>query len=393
MISFEEAYATALASVRLMGAETVSLRDVVGRVLAQEIVADMAMPPFDRAMVDGFACRRADLGEPLTVGETIAAGYAPTQPITPGSCASIMTGAPIPEGADCVFMVEHSERSGDGATVRFVNETANDNIAAMGKDVQPNDSLLLPGHLLGPPDVAVLASMGYAEVEVACRPKVGVIATGDELVEPSIKPSPVQIRNSNAYSLCAQVEATGCDAIFEGIARDNEESLHAVIGGAIEVNDVVLLSGGVSMGEFDLVPTILKEKGIEILYDRVAIQPGKPTTFGKSDTVFCWGLPGNPVATYTIFELVVKAFLYKMMGHDYAPPMIRMPLGERFSRKSGGRKSWVPVVVTPGGTIKRIPYHGSAHINALCHAHGFIPFPEGETGLEVGTIVELRLTR
>lgn len=393
MISFEEAYGIALASVRRTGIETVSLRNVAGRILAQDVVADMAMPPFDRAMVDGFACRRADLDETLTIGETVAAGYSPTKIIEAKTCASIMTGAPVPEGADCVFMVEHSQVSGDEQSVRFVGEKTNDNISPMAKDIQVGNVLLKPGHRIAPPDVAVLASMGCSEVQVYSRPNVGVIATGDELVDPSEKPTPVQIRNSNAYSLCAQVEAMGCDAVFEGIARDNENSLHEIIGAAIERNDVVLMSGGVSMGEFDLVPRILKELGIDILFDRVAIQPGKPTTFGVSDTVFCWGLPGNPVATYTIFELAVKPFLFKMMGHDYAPPTIRMPLGETFTRKSGARRAWVPVITTDNGTLIRIPYHGSAHINALCYAHGIVCFSEGETDMNEGTVVELRLTR
>jgi molybdopterin molybdotransferase len=393
MISFEEAYSIALQSARRMGTEVIALRDTPGRILAEQVVVDMAMPPFDRAMVDGFACRRADLPGELSVVETVAAGYMPTKSIGAGECAKIMTGAPVPEGADCCFMVEHSESSPDGKTVRFVNEKTNDNIAVMGKDLQPNDDILDPGHRILAPDVAVLASMGYPEVEVYVRPEVGVIATGDELVEPDLTPEPAQIRNSNAYALCAQVEAMGCIANYEGIARDNDESLNEVIGRALERNDVVLMSGGVSMGEFDLVPRILKEHGIKILYDRVAVQPGKPTTFGLSDDVFCWGLPGNPVATYTIFELVVKAFLFRMMGHDYSPPTIRMPLGEEFTRKNSARTAWVPVMTTSEGTIKRIPYHGSAHINALCHAHGVMPFPEGVSEMAAGTIVELRLTR
>lgn len=380
-------------SARLMDAEVVPLRETSGRVLRQQVVADMPMPPFDRAIVDGFACRRADLDLELRVVETIAAGYAPTKAIGEGDCAKIMTGAPVPEGADCVFMVEHSESSGDESTVRFVNDTTNDNVGKKAKDLDTGDVVLEPGHLMLAPDVAVLATMGYAEAEVSRRPSVGIVATGDELVEPNMKPTAVQIRNSNAYSLCAQVEAVGCIANYEGIAEDNDDSLNEKIGGAIARNDVVLMSGGVSMGEFDLVPRILKEHGIEILYDRVAIQPGKPTTFGISDSVFCWGLPGNPVSTYSIFELVVKAFLYKMMGHEYMPPTIRMPLGEDFSRKSGGRKAWVPVMTTPEGTIMKIPYNGSAHINSLCHAHGIIPFLEGEKLMTTGTMVELRLTR
>jgi molybdopterin molybdotransferase len=393
MITFDEAYSIALKSARPMGTETVKLREASERILAQDIVADMAMPPFNRAMVDGFACRREDLDLGLTIIETVAAGYVPTKSIGMGECANIMTGAPVPEGADCCFMVEHSETSKDGNTVRFVNDKTNDNIAPLGKDLQPDDVILNPGHRIFAPDIAVLASMGYDKVKVSIRPRVGVIATGDELVEPSNKPTSAQIRNSNAYSLCAQVESMGCVANYEGIARDNDDSLNEVVGRALNNNDVVLMSGGVSMGEFDLVPRIIKEHGIKILYDRVAVQPGKPTTFGLSDDVFCWGLPGNPVATYTIFELIVKAFLFHTMGHDYSPPVIRMPLDETFTRRNGGRTAWVPVMTTERATIARIPYHGSAHINALCHAHGIIPFPEGVTEMQEGMIVELRLTR
>ena len=394
MITFEEAYNTALNSVRPMGTETIPLPEVNGRILAQTIVADMAMPPFNRAMVDGYACRRADLDQELKVLETIAAGYFTEKTIGPGECVQIMTGAPVPEGGDCVFMVEHSETIGDDESrVRFVNETTNNNVSALGEDVQLDDVMLQPGHFIHPQDVAILASMGYAEVEVYQRPRVGVIATGDELVEPSVTPTTAQIRNSNAYSLCAQVQNTGCIARYEGIACDNHESLNEVIGAALERNDVILLSGGVSMGKFDFVPGILKEHGIDILYDRVAIQPGKPTTFGLSDKVFCWGLPGNPVATFSIFDLIVKPFLYKMMGHDYAPPTIQMPLAEDLSRRSSGRTAWIPVTTTSEGEIARVPFHGSAHINALTIADGLIPFPEGKIKLPKGTLVSVRLIR
>lgn len=392
MITFEEAYETAMKAVRPMGTETVPLNEACGRILAQEIVADMAMPPFNRAMVDGYACRRSDLANTLLVTETIAAGYFSEKIVGPDECVQIMTGAPVPDGADCVFMVEHSEAI-DDSHVRFVNETTNDNIAAFGEDVQPNDCMLEPGHFIRPQDIAVLASMGYPTVCVAQRPRVGVIATGDELVEPSVTPTTAQIRNSNAYALCAQVEAAGCIGHYEGIARDNEESLRAIIGTALERNDVVLLSGGVSMGKFDLVPGILQEHGIEILYDRVAVQPGKPTTFGLSDQAFCWGLPGNPVATFTIFELVVKAFLHRMMGHDYSPPTIRMPLAEDFKRRSSGRTAWIPVTTTSEGELARVAYHGSAHINAMSFADGLIPFSEGHTELSKGTLVHVRLLK
>ncbi|MCH8204755.1 MAG: molybdopterin molybdotransferase MoeA [Candidatus Hydrogenedentes bacterium] len=392
MISFDEAFDIALGAARRLDTEQVELAQARNRVLAQEVRADISMPPYDMAMVDGYACRRADLGTELQVVETIAAGYAPEKAIGPGECAKIMTGAMLPEDADCVFMVEHSEPT-DGGAVRFTREDTSDNILPLGKNIAEGDVLLSPGHRILASDVAVLASMGCVRPKVYKRARVAVIATGDELVEPEIRPSPVQIRSSNGVQLCAQVEAMGCVATYIGIAQDTEESLEACLKSALDGHELALFSGGVSMGEFDLVPGILEKNGIKIQYDRVAIQPGKPTTFAYSDDLFCFGLPGNPVSTFVIFELLVKPFLFAMMGHAYRPPQVRMRLASTMTRKSGARKAWVPVVTTDEGLIERVDYHGSAHINALCHAEGLIAFPEGATELPEGTEVAVRLIR
>lgn len=391
MIPFEEAYDRAMASARTLGVERVALADVRGRVLAEPVRADMDMPPFDKSMVDGFACRRADLEDALRVVTTVAAGYAPERAVSAGECAKIMTGAQVPEGADCVFMVEHSETL-DGGQVRCTRDDTNTNIAPRGKDVRTGDGLLEPGHRILAQDVGTLAAMGYAEVDVFRRPRVGVIATGDELVEPSGKPSAVQIRNSNGHQVFAQASAMGVEVRYGGIARDNETDLNAKLGALLADCDVVLFSGGVSMGEFDLVPKALAAHGIDIVFDRVAMQPGKPTTFAKSDTHFVFGLPGNPAATFVVFELLAKPFLYRMMGHEYHPPMLRIPLAEDFNRASGGRKAWVPVRLSEDG-VHRLAYHGSAHITALSHADGLAPFPEGATDLPAGTLVEVRLIK
>ncbi len=392
MISFDEALEIAVGAARRLDTETVALAHARGRILAQELLADMPMPPYDKAMVDGYACRRADLDTTLQVVETVAAGYAPTKAIAPGECAKIMTGAMIPEGVDCVFMVEHSESDG-AETVRFTGEKTNDNIAKIGKDIAEGDLLLRPGYRIHASDIAVLATMGCAQPQVYKQARVAVIATGDELVEPDVQPSPTQIRSSNGVQLCAQVAAMGCSATYIGIAMDTEESLEDCLESAAAGHDVVLFSGGVSMGEFDLVPKVLEKNGIKIQYDRVAIQPGKPTTFARSEDLFCFGLPGNPVSTFVIFELLVKPFLFAMMGHDYRPPRVRMRLASTMTRKSGARKAWVPVVTTDDGRIQRVDYHGSAHINALCHAEGLVAFPEGTTEMPEDQEVDVRLIR
>lgn len=391
MIPFDDAYQIAMESVRPLGTESSELTQSLGRVLAQDILADMPMPPFDKSMVDGFACRRADLHAPLTIVETIAAGYMPERSLGPGECARIMTGAPVPDGADCVFMVEHSEETTEH--VRFTKDDTPNNITPRASDVAEGDVLIRSGHRIGPSEIAVMASMGVTNAKISERPRVAVIATGDELVEPIEVPGPAQIRNSNAYQLCAQLSAIGCEASYLGIAKDTEESLDDFVRRATRDYDVALFSGGVSMGEFDLVPKVWKAHGIDIRFDRVAVQPGKPTTFAVSDDLFCFGLPGNPVATFVMFELIVKPFLLAMMGHDYRPPRVNLPLAEPFTRKSGARKFWMPVVTTDEGAIRRVEYHGSAHINALCNAEGLAPFPQGITEMDAGTLVEVRMIR
>lgn len=390
MITFNEAYKTALAAALMLGDERVPLGDALGRILAQEVRADAAMPPYDKAMVDGYACRRADLNGAMKLVETIAAGHAPQQSLNVGECAKIMTGAMLPSGADCVFMVEHSVA--DNGTVRFTGQDTMSNIAPLGRDYRAGELLLGKGTRILPPELAVLAAVGCVQPHVYKRPRVAVLATGDELTEPGRAPDAWHIRNSNGPQLCAQVARLGIHADYIGIARDNDVSVEEHLQNAKD-HDVLLISGGVSMGDFDLVPKGLRARGFEIKFDRVAIQPGKPTTFAVADRRYCFGLPGNPVSSFVIFEILVRPFLFALMGHEYKPLQIRMPLGEAFTRKSGARESWVPVVIGEDGTVRRMPYQGSSHISALCGAHGIIAFPEGVTDLAAGALTHVRLVR
>ncbi len=390
MISFREAYRIALGAARVLGEETAPLADALGRALAQDVTADGPMPPYDKAMVDGYACRRADLGGPLRLVATIAAGHAPETGIAPGECAKIMTGAMLPAGADCVFMVEQAQAAGEGR-VQFAGKDTGDNIARLGRDYRAGDVLVRRGSRVHPPEVAVLAAVGCVAPRVYRRPRVCVLATGDELVEAERAPNEWQIRNSNAPQLVAQIARLGIAAEYIGIAQDNEASVEDALARA-DGCDVLLISGGVSMGDFDLVPGGLRKRGFEIRFDRVAVQPGKPTTFAVSKTGYCFGLPGNPVSSFVIFELLVRPFLFALMGHDYLPMEIRMPLADAFTRKSGSREAWVPVAIR-AGMIAKMPYLGSSHISALSGADGLIAFPEGVTELAAGTVVGVRMIR
>ena len=390
MVFFDEALRIVLDSAHGLAGERVDIAQAANRILAEDVESDMDMPPRNRSVVDGYACRREDLANELKIIETIPAGMPPKKTIEFNQCAKIMTGATVPAGADCVFMVEFTEHPTAG-TVRFVGEKTDDNIRPQGRDIKAGQVVLRSGISIKPQDIAVLATVGHAEVLVARKPTVGIIATGDELVEPHSKPSPWRLRNSNSPQLAAQLESISTVVTDYGIAKDTTDEIDRIFTKAAAENDVVLLSGGVSMGDFDLVPGILKKNNIELLFEKISLKPGKPTVFGVSENLYCFGLPGNPVSTFAVFELLVKPFLYKLMGHDYAPPNIRMPLDETISRKDTERRSWTPIAITDAGTLKKVEYHDSGHINALCGADGLVCMDAGVAEIPEGTIVRIRL--
>jgi molybdopterin molybdotransferase len=390
MLPFEEALRIVLDSARRLDSERVEIAHSVNRILAEDVKSDMDMPPFDRAVVDGYTCRREDLANELTIIEKIRAGMSPKKEVGPNQCIKIMTGAPVPKGADCVVMVEFTENPTEG-TVRFVGEKTDDHIRPQGEDIRTGQVILLKGTRIKPQHIAVLASVGQVRPLVTKKPRVAVIATGNELVEPGLKPAPSQIRNSNSPQLAAQLESVGTVVRDYGIAGDTVDDIDSVFKRAAAENNVIIISGGVSMGDFDFVPGILRQNNVELLFEKIAFKPGKPTVFGISDKVYCFGLPGNPVSTFAVFELLVKPFLYKLMGHAYAPANIQMPLGESIRSTDIKRQNWIPVAITEAGTLEHIEYHGSAHIGALRTADGLVGIGAGAAEIPKGTIVQVRL--
>lgn len=390
MLPFEEAFDIVLGTVRQPGTEQVDIAEAVGRILAEDVISDIDIPPFNKSAMDGFACRRTDLANELKIIETIAAGCVPKKTVGENQCAKIMTGGMVPDGADCVIRKEYVEMATEN-TVRFVGKETSDNISPKGEDVKVGDTVLHKGTLLRSHHIAVLASVGNAQPTVAKIPKVAVIATGNELVEPASKPEPSQIRDTNSSQLVGQLLSMGVVATNYGITKDTNADIGGMFRKAAEENDVVILSGGVSVGDFDFVPGILKENNIDILFDTIAVKPGKPTLFGISEKVYCFGLPGNPVSTFVQFEILVKPFIYKLMGHDYRPVNIQMPLDETFKRKKTKRQRWLPVALTETGTVRPVEYHGSAHIASLCRAEGLIKVDVGVAEITKGTIVQVRL--
>ena len=389
MITIEEAYDRVLEFALTSGSQRVNYLDTLDRVLAEDIVSDMEIPPFNKAAVDGFACRKQDLKQELSIVEVIPAGEIPEKAIGKNECSRIMTGAMVPAGADMVIMMEDTELTQDGK-VRFTRGNSNINISYRSEDLKEGDIVLKKGTLIRPQEIAIMASVGCTNPLVTNKPDVGIISTGDELVEPDQKPGISKIRNSNASQLISQVKRMGATAHYLGITRDDRDSTYKLIYRALKENDVVILTGGVSMGERDYVPEVLNELGVDIKFRSIAIQPGRPTVFGIYDTKFLFGLPGNPVSSFVIFEMLVKPMLYKIMGHHHHPWNFKLPIGIDYKRSKSTRKSLLPVSITDDGLVMPVEYHGSAHIHAYAQADGIIAIEIGETKINKGDIVNVR---
>lgn len=371
-ISFEEARACVLREVGVaMGTERVALAECAGRVLAEEIRADRDYPPFARSARDGFAVRAADLPGTLRVTGEVRAGEVFTGVVGGGEAVEIMTGAPLPEGADAVVMIEHTERVGDDVSIgRPV--TAGDNFSPRGIEARAGDALMAPGIRIEYTQVALLATVGRTEVEVYRQPRVAIIPTGDEIVEPGETPAIHQIRNSNAASLAVQVRRAGGIPDIIGIARDNYPSTRALVDRGLEA-DLLLLSGGVSAGKYDIVEKVLAEYGAEFFFDRVKIQPGQPLVFGRAQGKFFFGLPGNPGSTMVTFEAIARVAIEKMQGCKRPlRPLLRARLVRPVRQKTGLTR-FIPSLLTNGGdTVEPAGSQGSGDVAALARANAFI---------------------
>ena len=388
MIRFEEAFEIVMSNAQPLRSEHVQMMNSLDRVLAEEVFSDLDMPPFDKSAVDGFAVRMEDLALTLKVVEVIPAGKIPEKILKAGQCAKIMTGAMIPEGADGVVMVEDTQTLGNG-NIRFIAKESGRNICFKGEDIKEGELVLSTGTYIRPQHLAVLASVGKINPLVFNCAEVGVLSTGNELVEPVHVPSPSHIRNSNAYQLMGQLIKAGANPHYEGIALDTETSLTMLIRNALDQYDIVLLTGGVSIGDYDYVPEVMDKIGVKILFKSIAIQPGRPTIFGRRGNQFIFGLPGNPVSAFVIFEMLIKPFLRKMMGDSSPPVDLLLPIGIDYSRSKSTRKSIIPVKVEHGEVFP-LEYHGSAHINAYSMANGISMMEIGETLFEKGKIINVR---
>ena len=395
MLSVEEARQQMLETIPVLPTEKRDILQCNNYVLAEKLIATENIPPFDNSAMDGFAVRSEDVKNAsdenpvtLSVVETIAAGHAPQKNVTAGQAARIMTGAMMPEGADAVVMQEVTELNGDKVTILDSVEK-NENVRFTGESVKQGDDVMSAGKVLRPPEVSMLASLNCAEVLVHRKPTVAIVSTGDELTPLGEPLTPGKIRDSNRYGLYAQVQNAGGIPIDMGIAPDDEVETERIFLESVAKADALITSGGVSVGEHDVVKNVLMKLG-EMNFWRVAMKPGKPQVYGKIDGKPIFGLPGNPVSSLVVFELFVRPALLKMAGHsDLLRPTFKAGLEVDVTNKDGRVNFMRAILTAQDGqyTAKITGPQGSGILHSLVLANGLITIPSGAS-LRAGDTVD-----
>ena len=372
-----------------MPVESVPLRDSLRRILRDDVLSDADSPPFDKAIRDGFAVRVEDL-DPIpvvlsVVGES-RAGLAADVTVERGQCCEIMTGAPLPAGSNAVVMVENTERVSANSVRILRGVRENEGLLRRGAEARQGELILRSGRRIGLADLGLLAGNGKSTVLVSAKPSVAVIATGDELVEVEETPKPGQIRNSNSYTICAQVEEAGARPTALGIARDDLGDLRHKIRQGLE-QDILIVSGGVSMGKYDLVEKVFAEFGVEVLFDRIAMKPGKPTVFGHRGQTYVFGLPGNPISTMVAFHMFVRPLILFLLKAENTDPKILEAKLEAPAKCDSERAALLPAIVRFDNgqyLIRTAPWKGSSDLVGLSRANALIMIPRRSGTLESG---------
>jgi molybdopterin molybdotransferase len=390
-LTFQEARACILERVHGTPAtETVALDDADGRVLAADIAADRDYPPVARSVRDGFAVRSADRPSKLRVIGEVRAGQIFNGSVGPGEAVEIMTGAPMPDGADAVIMVEHVER--DGAFISSDRAvSAGDFVNPAGSEARRNHVVLRRATTIGFRQIAMAASVGCQTLPVYQRPRVAIISTGDEVLPISEVPLEYQVRNSNSHSIAAQVKRAGGVPLVMGIAEDLYEPTRAMVERALDEGDLLLLAGGVSAGKYDIVENVLAGLGAEFYFDRVKIQPGQPLVFGRVRGRFFFGLPGNPGSTMVTFEVLARAAVERLAGiEEPLLPLLCAPLAMPFRHKTGLTR-FLPAIVDGCGRLTPVRWGGSSDVPALARANAFLVAEPERESWEAGELMRVLL--
>ncbi len=372
---------------RRVPTEKIPVREAVGRILAADQFSKVDLPPFDKSAMDGYAVLEGDQHSRLRIEGVVTAGDPGTDKLLPGTTVKVMTGAPVPPGTARVVIVEEAVEE-DGH-VRFENPSPASNICKKAEDVAVGDRILKAGVRLGALEISNLISCGIGDIDVARPVSVAVISTGDELVDSFSNLSRGKIMNSNGPMLQELARKFSMTVTSEVSVTDEPSKLTAVIQQALREADMVVLSGGVSAGDFDFVPQAIEEAGLQIHFSRVAIKPGKPVTFATNENGILFGLPGNPVSVFLTFHLFVLHAAARLSGASYEPKTFNIRLANDYTRRSGERMVYVPCRITSDGFAEPVIYHGSAHLAALMQAEGFLIIPIGVRSMTSGAEVPL----
>lgn len=399
MIELEEALEIILSQVKLVSWEKIDILSSLSRTLAEDVYADFDIPSFDRAAMDGYAVLSKDTNSAskkkpviLEVIADLPAGYSTEKVVKNGRAVRIMTGAPMPKGADAVVMVEDTEKEEEKVKV-FRKVTCQENVSFAGEDVKRGELILSQGSLIRPAEVAMLASLGKENVLVKIKPRVAIISTGDELVEVGRTLQKGEIYDSNSYALFSQVLSSGGEPHRLGIARDNRENLLARIKEGLSYQ-LLLLSGGVSVGDYDLVTDALKKAGVKMLFWKVAVKPGKPTFFGVRKGTLVFGLPGYPVSSMVNFENLVRPAIFSMLGRDdWQRIRVKAILEKAVSSRGRRRKIIRAKLVKEGDKYLAVPATSqkSGVLKSMVWADSFLILPKEVERIEKGEEVFLEL--
>lgn len=399
MIELEEALEIVLSQVKLVSSEKIDILSSLSRTLAEDVYADFDIPGFDRAAMDGYAVLSKDTNSAskkkpviLEVIANVPAGYSTDKVVKNGRAVRIMTGAPMPKGADAVVMVEDTEKEEEKVKI-FRKVTCQKNVSFAGEDVKRGELILSQGSLIRPAEVAMLASLGKENVLVKIKPRVAIISTGDELVEVGRTLQKGEIYDSNSYALFSQVLSSGGEPHRLGIARDKRENLLARIEEGLSYQ-LLLLSGGVSVGDYDLVTDALKKAGVKMLFWKVAVKPGKPTFFGIRKGTLVFGLPGYPVSSMVNFENLVRPAIFSMLGRDdWQRIRVKAILKEAVSSRGRRKKIIRAKLVKEGDKYLAVPATSqeSSVLKSMVWANSFLILPKEVERIEKGEEVFLEL--
>lgn len=398
MIPIKEALAIIQKNIKTLSAENIDLVEVRGRILAADVFADMDLPPFDRSQMDGFAVRKKDVeaasfDNPIELeitGES-AAGKGFDEKINRGEAVRIMTGARMPNGADAVQKVELTdEKDGFIAILEAVKEKQNVN--KCGEEIKKGEKIFAAGEIVTENMIAPLAAFGYAKIKVFKKPKTAILATGSEIVDLTETPQKDQIRNSNSLAIKFSAEKFGAETVILPLVRDEIENLKSVIQNAVENCDVLIISGGVSVGDYDFTKPALRGLGAEIFFEKVALRPGKPTVFAKLNDTLIFGLPGNPVSVAVTFHLFVRAAILQMQSAKNAEPQKGFAVLSGKIKGAKERDSFLPAFVETNSkgklVVESLQFSGSSNFIRFSRANALVFVPQGEN-LEAGEIAEI----